>query len=315
LRGGEFKESADLGTVYHKLQQHGPDEKGIQKVQTWLKKKQAKLMASADAGEDLDGNMVRTANALTTSFDRALVMSRIFWEKFPQPDFLETVAAEVKHKVLWNGMILSGTIDKIILNHRLRPRQKLPDVWIRDHKSTGKKTLAPVFGGLSWSIQGRVYRILGNHWVSKKLKGKTGKVRGFILDGILKPGIKCCKKDEKNAKEWNMSLEDAYMKRVKDWYEEYEKKNEAKALNSQSVVFNEPIFNDELVEHLGMIKELVSRPLVPKNFPRDVTRYACFQYEKQCIYHDLCATPPALWGPLFEYRYKQVLEDGEDGEV
>jgi hypothetical protein len=312
LRGGEYKEGAFLGDIYHKLQRYGPER--VEEVRAWLRKKQQKIMDQVQKGEDLDGNLTRMANVMTSLFDKALVMSKVFWIKYPQPDFLKTVAVEQKHEVIWNGMILSGTLDKIMLNMRLRSRQKLPDVWVRDHKSTGHKTLDPIFGGASWSIQGRVYRILARDWCKKNEKeiGRVGKIKGFILDGILKPGIKCCKTDQKNADAWKVSLEDAYLRRIVEWYEKYEEEKETKSILSQSVIFNEPISNPELVEHLGMMKDLVSRPLKPKNFSRDVTRYACFMYEKQCIYHDLCATPPSHWGELFERKYKQELKEDDD---
>lgn len=306
LRGGEYKESAYLGSIYHKFQQYGPD--GKSKVRAWIHKKQAKLMDRVSKGEDLDGNLVRTANGMTTLHDKAEAMADIFWKRYPQPDFLKEVGVEIKHDVVWNGMILSGTIDKVLLNMKLRGRQKLPDIWIRDHKSTGK-SLAVIFGGAAWSVQGRVYRILAQDWCDKNLKDKAGKLRGFILDGILKPAIKCCKADQKNAGIWKVPLQDAYLRRVKEWYTKYEDEKEKKSLLSQSVIYNEPVHNVELIQKLTMMKDLSTRPLLLKNFSRDVTRNACFVYEKQCIYHDLCSTPEHLWGELFERKYKQELEE------
>ncbi|KKM95672.1 hypothetical protein LCGC14_1185750, partial [marine sediment metagenome] len=87
LRGGEYKESAYLGSIYHKFQQYGPD--GKSKVRAWIHKKQAKLMDRVSKGEDLDGNLVRTANGMTTLHDKAEAMADIFWKRYPQPDFLK----------------------------------------------------------------------------------------------------------------------------------------------------------------------------------------------------------------------------------
>lgn len=318
LRGTQYKEAATLGKIYHKLQLYGPGM--VQDVRAWVRGQQQALMARVDAGEDLDGEISRLATNLTSLYNKAEVMAHIFWEKFSQPSYLETIAKEITHTVEWKGLILEGTIDKLQLNHSVGSDG---DVWIRDHKSTGRP-LAVIFGGLPWSVQARIYRILADDYCKKNKLGQyeAYQIKGFILDGIVKPGIKLCGKDEKNAKEWirdhksKCSVEDAYLRRVKEWYHAYEVKadlagqDNPKAIDSKGIFYTEPMFSDELKRHLDKMRRLSNYFPHPDNFDRDITRQACFSYEKRCIYHPLCETDPAQWDQLFETKYKLVNEVG-----
>lgn len=302
LRGHQIKEAADLGKIYHKFQQLGPDKTA--EVRTWVSKMQQALVARAERGEDLDGEMIRSANMLTTLHDKAAVMAHLFWERFPQPESFQVIGTEIKHRMDFQGLVLAGTIDKLI---SVAPNAEL---WIRDHKSTGR-SLFTIFGGSGWSIQGRLYRLLMTDWTQKNGDAPST-IKGFILDGILKPGIKLCRTDEKNAKEWGGSEQEAYLRRVKQWYADYSKKNDgAKSMDSRGVIFTEPLVPIELQQVLNKMKSLYYCLPVPENFPRDITRTACFQYEKQCIYLDLCSTPVAQWDALFEQRY-EIKEEPKD---
>jgi len=311
LRGGEYKEAATLGQIYHRLQCLGPGQE--YEVRAEIRKQQSALMAGVERGEDLDGNMARLASKLTTLYQKAEVMARVFWKKFPEPDYFTILNLEVKHSMEWqDGLFIEGTIDKLLVN------EQDDFVWIRDHKSTGRP-LSALFGGLSWSLQGRLYRILAEDYI-----GTTNRkgVKGFILDGIITPGIKLCRTDEKNAKIRKCSVEEAYLRRVVEWYESYEVKAElankanAKALDSKAMLFTEPLYPKELTNLLTYMAELKNRPsLHPSLYARDVTRYNCFKYEKQCIYHDLCSTDPDQWDELFEKKYKFTEPKPESREV
>ncbi len=304
LRGHEVKEAADLGTIYHKFQQLGSGKEA--EVKTWVAKKQQTLVTQIEKGEDLDGNMARSANMLTFLHDKALAMARIFWKKFPQPKHFKVIDTEIKHRMEFQGLILSGTIDKLLLCESGSPISD--GLWIRDHKSTGRG-LDTIFGGAAWSIQGRLYRLLvQDYWT----KG-TGHIKGFILDGILKPGIKLCGKDEKTAQKEGIPVEDAYLRRVKQWYADYSEKNDgAKSMDSRAVIFTEPIVPNELQHALTRMKDLYTRPVHPVYFDRDITRMACYRYERECKYHDLCSTPVSQWDALFERKYKIKEEKTDD---
>ena len=309
LRGTQYKEAATLGKIYHRLQLVGSGNE--QEVKAWIRGQQQALMVRVDAGEDLNGEMSRLASNLTSLYHKTEVMAHIFWEKFPQPKYLETIAKEVTHSVEWNGLLLEGTIDKLQLNKKSDDG----DVWIRDHKSTGRP-LAVIFGGLAWSSQARIYRILADDYCKQNKLGQyeSYSIKGFILDGIIKPGIKLCRKDDKNAKDWNCSVEDAYLRRVKDWYKDYEVKadlagqDSPKAIDSKGIYFTEPLFPPELLKILERMKELSTHSIHPDYFSRDITRQACFSYEKRCIYHPLCDTDPKQWDQLFETKYRLVTE-------
>ena len=235
LRGIKIKEGADLGKIYHKFQQLGPEKQAL--VKPWVAKKQATLMARVDKGEDIDGQMVRQANLLTTLYSKAEAMAKLFWERYPTPSYLKTLGTEIKHSMTiqdgpLKGMVLEGIIDKLVQDTRNG------NIWIRDHKSTGMKTLDVIFAGFIWSPQARMYRILAGDFCNNftPMIGTKHPVTGFILDGIMKPGIKLCGKDEKNAKAWNCTPEKAYLERVKEWYAEKD------AIRSKAIMYNEPLF-------------------------------------------------------------------------
>lgn len=311
LRGGEFAESADLGTIYHKFQQLGSGNRDL--VLPWANKWQSSLIAKIDAGGDLDGQMARTVSAITVSYNKAEAMSQIFWDKYPQPSYLKTIGVEIKHKMdmKFPGGItipLEGTIDKLLLDTRNG------NIWIRDHKSTGR-ALASLFLGIQWSIQARLYRILAldymtkNDWVGQDPKWALAHVKGFILDGILKPGIKLCGKDEKNSKAWNCTLEDAYLRRVKEWYAVKEEENPGSTIKSQSIMFNEPLFPDELKKDLTRLYNISIKGKDPKAYSRDGTRFHCYLYEKPCIYESLCSAPMSRWPELLDTKFKIKEEE------
>ena len=289
LRGVKVKEGATLGNIYHMLQKLGLGQE--ERVKAWVRKMQSDLMARVDKGEDLDGEMVRLANLLTTLYQKAVAMAHLFWERYPTPSYLKTIGTEIKHTYtiptgLLKGLVLEGTIDKIVRDTRGS------DVWIRDHKSTGMNSLDVIFAGFSWSTQGRIYRILAEN------RFPDNKIKGFILDGIMKPGIKLCGKDDKNAAAWRCPVEEAYLRRVIEWYEEKD------AIRSQSIVFNEPLYPPELVGELVKMQELGSRANDPDAYTRDPSRYHCYLYDTQCIYHDLCSAPKSRWEELFDNKYK-----------
>jgi len=302
LRGGRFSEAASLGRIYHKFHECGQGNE--QEVKRWIQEQQNNIMARVDKGEDLDGSLARQATALTELYHKALVMAQIFWEKYPQPSYFKVIGKEVHHTMQFDGLTLEGTIDKILLNEQDN------SIWIRDHKSTGR-TLEVIFGGISWSLQARMYRILAHDYLLNNVeayKDAAPNIKGFILDGILKPGIKMCKTDLKNAKDWNCTQEEAYLRRVKDWYSD---KGE-ESIMSRGIIYTEHVYPTELRNVFSLMRRLSGRGTHPDRYNRDVTRKTCFEYERQCEYHDLCSTDPAQWDSLFENKYE--FAGGSDEE-
>jgi len=293
LRGGEFKEAADLGTIYHRLQLEGVG--GEEEVKKWLREKQVALVAKVEAGEDLSGNLARTANKLFELYNIAEAMFHIFVEKFPQPEWFKTIGKETKHEFMLDGVLLSGTIDKLLLDTHSG------NVWIRDHKSTGR-ALASLFAGAAWGLQGRIYRLLAKDYLHTQGDDVLA-LRGFILDGITRPGIKLCKTDMANAKKWNCTAEEAYLRRVKEWYRDAEGQRDQKLMRSLAVMFTESPEPAELVNVLALFRNLAIMGPNPAHYDRDVTRRGCFAWERECIYKDLCDTDPGQWDSLFEKKY------------
>lgn len=306
LRGVKVKEGASLGKIYHKFQQLGPGHE--QEVRAWVTKMQTDLMAQVEKGEDLDGQILRLANLLTTLYNKAEAMAKIFWERYPTPSYLKTIGTEIKHEMTiqngpLKGLVLEGTIDKLVQDTRNG------DIWIRDHKSTGMKTLDVIFAGFPWSTQARIYRILAEDYCFRsKLDGDLNwKVVGFILDGIMKPGIKLCGKDVKNAVMWGCEREEAYLRRVKEWYGE----KDTDAIKSQAIMFNEPLYSWELTNELMFMLRLSKQGNDPGGYSRDPSRFHCFLYDSPCIYLDLCESPMSRWPELFDTKYK-IKEEKEN---
>ena len=306
LRGIQVKEGATLGNIYHKFQKLGPEKQDL--VKPWVSKMQLELMARVEKGEDLDGQILRLANLLTTLYNKAEAMAKLFWERYPTPSYLKTIGTEINHTTTptirgLDGIVLEGTIDKLVQDTRNG------DIWIRDHKSTGMKTLDVIFAGFPWSTQARIYRILAADYCCKLDISEeypvTGKVTGFILDGIMKPGIKLCGKDEKNSKVWNCSVEAAYLQRVKEWYSE----KDTDAIKSQAIMFNEPLYSSELMWELTRMKCLGNQGNNPLKYHRDPSRFHCYLYDSPCIYLDLCSSPMSRWPELFDTKYKIKEEE------
>jgi hypothetical protein len=265
-------------------------------------------MAKIERGEDIDGNAACLANMMTDLYKKAEVMAQLFWERFPQPATLHTVGTEIKVSMPHDDLTLEGTIDRLLVNE--------PDgsIWIRDHKSTGRP-LAVLFGGLGWSLQGRLYRVLAEEYLVGKYKDNHPTAKGFILDGILKPGIKCCKTDDKNAKTWNVPIQEAYLRRVREWYTTYKEEHNKETMMSRAMIFSEPLFPEELCLALDRMRGIIIRDPKPENYARDITRQACFLYEKQCIYHDLCESPYWKWEELFDVKYRIETEESNEEET
>ncbi len=322
LRGVKVKEGATLGQIYHKFQALGQDKQDL--VKPWISKMQLELMARVEKGEDLDGQIFRLANLLTTLYNKAEAMAHLFWERYPTPSYLVTLGTEIKHSMTIQngplaGLVLEGTIDKLLQD----TRKDCGNIWIRDHKSTGLKTLDAIFAGFPWSPQARMYRILTEDYCHKNHSDETNgnectnstismarNVKGFILDGIMKPGIKLCAKDDKNSKLWNCSVEDAYLRRVKEWYAE----KDTAAIRSQAIMFNEPLYPPEFKYELRKMQILGSLSNNPEDYNRDPSRFHCFLYDSQCIYHDLCSAPKARWPELFDTKYRIKEEEENEKE-
>jgi hypothetical protein len=129
-------------------------------------------------------------------------------------------------------------------------------------------------------------------------------VKGFILDMVKVPTIKLCGKDEKNAAAWECTVMEAYIKRVKEWYEEQEEE----AMKSVAIKFNEPVDNSELFDALLEVSDIWEVEALPENFSKDLTKSTCYAYEKECPYYVLCSSDPVTWPSIIEQMFEVVPE-------
>jgi len=312
LRGGSYKEAAELGTIFHRFMLE--DAEGEAKVLAWVNEWRLRLRKQIDAGEDLDGNIARTYNKLFELYNIAEAMAHIFREKYPQPEWFKTIGREIEHEFTYEGVLLSGTLDKLLLDTRTC------DVWVRDYKSTGRALMA-IFAGAPWRVQGRIYRLLADDYLSTHPLQTYGPgyanyanpVQGFILDGIKKPGIKLCRTDIANAKKWNVSEAEAYLRRVKEWYKETEGKDDAPVMKSMGVMYTEARVTPELEKVLSRFRRYQADvTLDPMAYSRDPSGRECFAWERQCEYYDLCVRDPKNWDDLFEKKYTFKKEETEE---
>jgi hypothetical protein len=80
-------------------------------------------------------------------------------------------------------------------------------------------------------------------------------------------------------------------------------------------MFNEPLYPSEFLHELTRMWELSQRPNDPGRYNRDPSRFHCFLYDSQCIYHDLCNSPKSRWPELFDVKYKIKEPEKKENET
>ena len=291
----QYSAAVTFGKILHRLLQVG--EAQIEVVHQEIIKQHQELLAQIEKGEDLVGDIARMANELHASYTKAVAVVSIFWERFPPKEYMETVCREERIEGEMQGVPVVGFMDWVVRDTRNG------SVWIRDTKTTSRKAEA-MLTGFSHCVQCRFYRLLA-------LNRDWGKdVKGFILDIVKVPAIKLCGKDEKQAEKDNCSPMEAYIQRVKQWYDDQEEP----AMQSRAIAFNEPVENLEIVRTIDKVKELWEMKPFPRDFSKDLTRGGCYAYEKVCPYYDLCSSDPVTWPSLIEQMYEVVPEHKDRAE-
>ena len=285
----QYSASASFGKLLHRLLQVG--EARLEEVHEEVVKQHAGLLQRIKEGEDLTGDLAREADGLHANYNKAVAVVRIFWEKYPPAEHMETVCREERIDGDEAGVPRTGYMDWVVRDKRDG------SVWIRDTKTTSRKFEA-VLTGFSHCVQCRFYRILAMNrpW------GKD--VKGFILDLVKVPSIKLCGKDEKMAAKLDCTPMEAYIQRVKEWYENQDED----AMKSVAIAFNEPVENREIVKDFEKVKKLWEMEALPENFSKDETRSSCYAYEKVCPYYVLCSSDPVTWPAQIEEMFEVVPE-------
>lgn len=294
-----YSGSAKLGKIIHRLLQKGQERK--EEVHQEIIKEHVVLTERIKNGEDITGDLERAANELSDTYQKAIAVVSIFWEKFPPREYMKTVCREQPIEAVYvqgndtrimNGLPLVGIMDWVVLDERDG------SYWIRDTKSTSR-SFESITTGFKFSIPCRFYRILaeiGIEWGHK--------VKGFILDMLATPSIRMCGTDEKAAAKLGCTVLEAYIGRVKEWYE----KEGEKSITSVGIAFAEPTYNREIVMAFALLQRLWEMPPNPECFARDQTKSMCYAYERMCPYYGLCSSDSSTWPAQIEQFY-QVRED------
>ena len=281
--------AAGLGKMFHKVVQYGPG--GIKESKIWAQQQQASLWKLVEAGEDVDGSIAATVKAMTDHYNKALAVAQMYWEKYPDPEYLETLATEVyvEGPVIVAGVqiMIGGTIDKLVRDKRDGR------LWVRDWK-TSSRDINYMMTGYQWSVQCRMYRLLAWLWATQNEVEKPEPL-GFILDGVQMPTIKFCKKDKDF---------DAYIERCKQWY----KDNLIETFVSRAIPYLEPMLNLPIQELLlkGAGAQSRADDLHVDDYPQDITASYCTNYDRQCIYYDLCNCDQHQWPEIIERKFNVV---------
>ena len=294
-----YSGSAKLGKIIHRLLQKGKE--GVETVHQEIIKDHVVLTERIKNGEDMTGDLARAANELSDTYQKALAVVSIFWEKFPPSEYMETVCREQPIEAVYvqgsdtrtmDGLPIIGIVDWVVKDTRNG------SYWIRDTKSTSR-SFESITTGFKFSIPCRFYRILaeiGTPWGHE--------VKGFILDMLATPSIRMCGTDEKAAAKLGCTVLEAYIGRVKEWYE----KEGEKSIASVGIAFNESTYNREIVMALAYMQRLWGLPPDPSCFARDQTKSMCYAYERMCPYYGLCSSDTATWPAQIEQFY-QVRQD------
>ena len=117
LRGKKRGDSSVIGDIYHEYHKRGDEEQTEIQVTNYVQDRQLKLQIRIDAGEDIDGELWNECKHLQTAHDKARVMARLFWDKYPPNPNLKIVGKEIPIK-MWTqiagGRYLEGTLDQIL---------------------------------------------------------------------------------------------------------------------------------------------------------------------------------------------------------
>lgn len=288
-----YSSAASLGKLVHRLAEVG--EENVLQVREEVVEMQKNLMVQVENGDDLDGSLVRKANQLTELYSKALCVMKLFWEAHPPTEKLVDIGRElwVESIIRVSGteLPIRGRMDRLHLN-------EAGDVFVRDIKTTGQAPLSMLLTGYQFSLQCRFYRLLAQAYVKQQGIKNSRKI-GFIIDAMLMPTIKFCKKDT----DFN-----AYLSRVKEWYKE---KQEEASL-SWLIRYGEEGIPSELREALQRILLLREMDPVPDNYPRNVTQSGCTAYRKVCPYYTLCEMDPLQWEAIIAQQYEWSTTEEEE---
>lgn len=319
-----YEAALTMGTIVHKILQslfmgQEPDE-ALAVCERLLSKEQARLVE--DAGPD---GFLSTGEALEPTlkkveedYHKARATGLVFWQFVPfvkeeyvilrTPD--STPMIEVLLDIKYPGLTrpIRTPCDLALIE------KATGDVWIVDFKTTSfdpRKRAIPT----KISVQLALYRLgLQSHLDAWAEEGTAPKrtVVGSIHAIIQKPGIKCCRTDEKQAKILGLTPFGAYIRRLVQWYRD----KEAKDPQNPPLILDPNRFTGPLMtrELWGRLKQYCKACNVAPNVDHfyRVGESACLQYNKICPFMVLCNSDPVMWPDLIEQRFEVSFREDRE---
>lgn len=322
-----YESALTMGTIVHKILQAlfmGKEpEEALTVCQHLLAKEQQNLIDAVDpsgflpTGEALEPALKKVEE----DYHKARAIGLVFWkfapftkEEYeilytPWGDPMVEMVLECRYPGI--GRPLRCPCDMALV------KKGTNEVWIVDYKTTSfdpKIRAIPTQISAQLALYRLVLQTQLDSWEEAKEKPdrEPYKVVGSIHAIIKKPGIKLCGKDEKAAKEKNITPFQAYIERLIKWYEEAE----AKDPNNPPLILDPNRFTKK-----AMTKELWNRLRQyskASNSNPDIDYFyragesACLQYNRPCPFMPLCNSDPVMWPDLVRERYMIRFREDEE---
>ena len=287
-----YTPSADVGKLYHRIQQVGD----LTQVAQEVRDQQEALKKQVEAGADLTGDLARSIQGLTDAFNKARMMVELWRQRFPEQEGIEVIAREQVITVPTGyGFDLRAQCDTLLGDRRTPGRYA---TWVQDWK-TSSLTFEDVLTGYEWGLQRRCYRLAADTWLKEQRQPAT---IGFWVNWTKIPNIKCCATDEKNAKKWACDVDEAYLRRCREWYAD----NGQEAMRSVALIHTEERVPWELRGVFNTMRALRGLEPVPANFSRDLTCKHCRNFRRTCQFYPLCQMSTDAWPDMIPERYEET---------
>lgn len=326
IKSRRYESALFMGTVVHKILEalfigKEPDE-ALKVCERLLAAEQEKLMA--DAGPDgflpSGKTLVETLKSLEEDYHKARATGLVFWNFVPFPkdkyEVLRTPDGDPCVELLIDTDIQGLSrpartpIDLVLLEKGTR------NVWIVDYKTSSfdpKVRAIPTKISAQLALYRYAMQMLLDEWHYTNQTHPKLTVVGSFHAIIKKPGIKCCGKDEKEAKDRNITPFTAYIERLVQWYKDQDAKDpDNPPLLLDPNRFSGPLMSKELFGRLRQYCAACHASPNVDHFYR-VGDSDCLQYNKVCSHMRLCNSDPAMWPGIVRDYYKiSFREDEED---
>ncbi len=325
IQARRYESALFMGTVVHKILEalftgKEPNE-ALKVCERLLSKEQQKLMA--DAGPDgflpSGKTLESTLKGLEEDYHKARATGLVFWNFVPfdgdkyevlrTPDGDPCVELLIDTDIPGLSRPARTPIDLVL-------REKgTENVWLVDYKTS---SFDPKVRAIPTKISAQLalYRYAMQRQLDKWAENDIAYV-GFTVIGsfhtiIKKPGIKCCGKDEKEAKATNTTPFAAYIKRLVQWYKDKDAEDPTNPpLLLDPNRFSGPLMSKEL---FGRLKQYCNAAQASPNVDHfyRVGDSVCLQYNRPCSHMQLCNSDPAMWPQIVRDYYTISFREDEE---